>query len=504
MNFKSMLGATAVALLFVLVYPASLVGQERTAREDHARALRYRFIDLGTFGGPNSFTNGSSVVINESGTVVGAADTDIPCPYLPDFLISPAFKWEEGVMTQLPRLPGGCGGFPIAINSQGVIVGGADNGQFDPLTGQPEIHAVVWKDDQIIDLGTFGGANSLATNINDQGQVAGFAQNSIPDFTFFEGNFSASPTQWRAFLWEKGQMRDLGTLGGPDSGTAGALAQNERGQVTGVSYTNSDVNPSTGEPTRHVFLENRNQMRDLGTLGGTFADARTINNRGEIVGRSSLPDDSAFHPFLYTHGTMKDLGTLGGSFGVAGWINDASVAIGASTTSGDAALRGFVWKKGVMSSIEPLAGDTCSDAFMLNNRGQVIGPSYESCDLQIARGYLWDNGVSIDLNTFVPAGSDVQLADPLFINDRGMMSVTGFLPNGNQHAIVLIPCDDNQMDGCIESSSSKNRLPVRPQMIGSASQMAALRNMSPVKIFAGIQSRQLSPRHISRPWKPRD
>jgi len=281
---------------------------------------RYRFIDLGTFGGPNSFTNGSSVVINDKGTVVGEADTGIPCPYLPEFPISPAFKWERGVMTELPRLPGGCGGFPIAINSKGTIVGSADNGVFDPLTDGPEIRAVIWKEGQILDLGTFGGANSLATNISDRGQVAGIAQNDVPDLFPFGDVVSSSPTQWHAFLWERGAMHDLGTLGGPHSGTAGALALNERGQVTGVSYTNFDVSPTTGEPTLNVFLWNRNRLQRLGTLGGAFADARTINERGQIVGFTTPAGDDS-HPFLWDHGSMRDLGTLGGSFGVAGWIN---------------------------------------------------------------------------------------------------------------------------------------------------------------------------------------
>src|SRR5262249_48210080 len=115
MKSKALARLTGIGLFIVLASPVSFGAQERTANEHPTSVVRYRFIDLGTFGGPNSFTNGSSVVINESGTVVGAADTDIPCPYFPDFLISPAFKWKKGVMTPLPRLPGGCGGFPIAI-----------------------------------------------------------------------------------------------------------------------------------------------------------------------------------------------------------------------------------------------------------------------------------------------------------------------------------------------------------------------------------------------------
>lgn len=43
----------------------------------------------------------------------------------------------------------------------------------------------------------------------------------------------------------------------------------------------------------------RFSIRDLGTLGGTFSDALAINDRGQIMGRSSLSGDSEFRPFLW-------------------------------------------------------------------------------------------------------------------------------------------------------------------------------------------------------------
>jgi probable HAF family extracellular repeat protein len=40
--------------------------------------------------------------------------------------------------------------------------------------------------------------------------------------------------------------------------------------------------------------------------------ALAINNRGQIVGESDLPGDTATHAFLWQNGVMTDLGTLPG------------------------------------------------------------------------------------------------------------------------------------------------------------------------------------------------
>jgi hypothetical protein len=52
----------------------------------------------------------------------------------------------------------------------------------------------------------------------------------------------------------------------------------------------------------------------------------------------------------------------------------------------------------------------------------------------------------VDLATLVLPGSNITVNDAVFINDRGEIAGTGVLPNGNQHAVLLIPCDENHGD----------------------------------------------------------
>ena len=56
----------------------------------------------------------------------------------------------------------------------------------------------------------------------------------------------------------------------------------------------------------------------------------------------------------------------------------------------------------------------------------------------------------VDLNTLIPPGSDLHLEFPETINDRGEIAGSGSDSNGNEHAFLLIPCDENHpdVDGC--------------------------------------------------------
>ena len=75
---------------------------------------------------------------------------------------------------------------------------------------------------------------------------------------------------------------------------------------------------------------------DLGTLGGNYSEALAINDRGQVVGRSTTASGD-WNAFLWTaKGGMVDLGTLGGNYGLAHAINNQGQIIGDSRNAANA------------------------------------------------------------------------------------------------------------------------------------------------------------------------
>ncbi|MFZ0796566.1 MAG: hypothetical protein WCA13_12180 [Terriglobales bacterium] len=500
MNSKTWTRLIAMTSLAALAIPVQLAAQDK--QQPQHKFHHYQFIDVGTFGGPNSYINpafsfGSHSQINRRGVAAGGSGTSIPTTATSDPLIcggldgtvpfvNHAFVWQEGNVTDLGALAGAdnCS-VATSINARGEITGLSENGLIDPAVGVKQIRGVLWKDGQIRDLGTLGGNGSSAAAINSRGQVVGFAFNAIPDplsYIYFGLAGSTTGTQTRAYLWENGVMQDLGTLGGPD---AAAGFVNERGQVAGLSYTNSTVNPVTGLPTIHPFVWTReNGMRDLGSLGGTLGSVNCacggFNNRGQLVGLSDLAGDQIAHPFLWDGEKLIDLftDTIGATPNSADDINDAGEIVGnASFPNG--ASDAYLWKNGMATDLGTLDGDCYSEAFAINSRGQVVGQSY-SCATGTERTFLWESGSMIDLNTFVPPSSGVQLIEAYAINERGEIGGDGNPPgcvNPNDaacgHAFLLIPCDENHpgIEGCdysmVDASAATSSRPTRREVPGN-------------------------------------
>jgi probable HAF family extracellular repeat protein len=449
---------TALTLFAALVLPGQLAAQQHT---------QYKLIDLGTPGGPNSYPTPAGPGIrflNDAGVVAGWGDTTAPDPtcFGNDglCLLTHTFRWKNGTLTDLGALPGTNSSAAVAINAAGWILGASENGLTDPISGFPEVRAVLWKHDQPIDLGALGNTVFPQT-LNNVGQAIGGYEDAIPDpFSLF-----GLPTQTRAFLWQKGVTQDIGTLGGPD---AFAFSINERGQVAGMSYTNAVPNKTTGMPTLEPFLWQDGKMISLGTLGGTMGGTGSqgsimINNRDQIIGTSNLAGDQFFHAFLWENGVMSDLRTLGGPTSTALWINEAGEIVGEADISdvqdpnGSFPHHAFLWRDGNMRDLGTLS--FTSHAESINNKGQVVGRSRIECEICVLQhAFLWqDGGPMLDLNTLIPTGSNFQLIDAYNINDRGEILVQA-LPLGEQpmegvqlgHLALLVPCESG--DSCSDSS----------------------------------------------------
>jgi probable HAF family extracellular repeat protein len=411
----------------------------RHARARPASANPYRLIELPTLGGPQADASGfPSQILSANGLVTGNADTATPDPYGAaeqggsDGYVAHAFAWRDGTITDLGALPPAADNSSASsgINARGDVAGGSDTGTIDPLTGSIATHAVLWRDGTMTDLGTLGGAESSANDINNADQVVGFSSNTVPDPYSMVG----LGTQTRAFLWQHGTMTDLGTLGGSD---AFAFVINNAGQVAGASYTNSTPNPTTGMPTMDPFLWQDGRMIDLGSLGGTHSEVSWINNRGQVVGFSDMPGDQTLHPFFWNGTKMIDLGTLGGDNGQASWVNDAGDVVGTADIAGSQAHHGFLYENGRISDLAPVGGAPCSNAYHIDDLGEVVGNATNCHDYALS-AILWKHGTAIDLNALI-APSQLRLVEADSINDAGVIEGLGRLPNGDRREFILIP-----------------------------------------------------------------
>jgi probable HAF family extracellular repeat protein len=275
------------------------------------------------------------------------------------------------------------------------------------------------------DLGTpTGYLVSGATGVNDFGQVVGYT----------DGQYQSQ----YAYYWEDGVWTYLGTLSGPGLEWSVASDINNDGQIAGYSFT-------LGPGSEHrAWMWEDDVFTDLGDLGGDAASAGTINELGQIVGWAQTGDPGyVTHAFVWEAGIMTDLGTLPGDDGsAAADINEVGQICGSSshpvppyfTTS-----MAVLWEDDTITELGLLPGYVKSTASGINDNGQVIGNLYTSLSGGSTTPFLWEDGVMIDLNSAIPAGSDWILKSASDINNDGQIVCWGQAPNGQYHGCLLTP-----------------------------------------------------------------
>lgn len=386
------------ALLLAMAIPDRMIAQEDSVRHEPERR-HYKIIDLGTLGGAG--TNSSAFQLNQAGWVAGSSNLVSGGP-------QHAFLWYgRGPLKDLGTLEGaacpGCNSAADGPNTSGEAAVGSETSILDPNgedfceygTGH-QCLAAVWKNGKLRALSNLpGGNNANAFNLNDGGQVIGFAENGIADSCLDQGTHQV--IQFEAVLWEpNGHVRELQPLPGDTVGFAFGI--NNSGQVVGASglCSNTAIPPNPASP--HAVLWDRDGTpHDLGNLGGATNAASAINNRGEVDGAAS-DSNGIVHAFVWTkEAGMQDFGAF----------------------------------PGAVATIAP-----CCNT--INDNGEVVGFAIDPDGS--SRALVWEGKVPVDLNTLIRKNSPWYLQAAESVNNSGEIAGIGVI-NGATHAFVAIPRD---------------------------------------------------------------
>jgi probable HAF family extracellular repeat protein len=247
--------------------------------------------------------------------------------------------YDNGVITRLPNEWG-----LVCINNRGDIACNIG------------LSAFIYEGGVLTNIGALmsGYYSTGVHHINDLGQVAFSA--SLP------GSGFEIP-----FVYSQGGVTQIGT--GPFSSCASCINNN----VVAVG----DRSGGLGQGVAMTWPETAPDGTRF--LGPVFWGAATgINNANQVVGQYGWDDRwNLDHAFLCTGGVLTDLGTLGGTYSRANSVNDLGQVVGTALIS-DApwAERAFLYDDGTMYDLNnlilPGLGFVLADAMDINSAGEIL------------------------------------------------------------------------------------------------------------------------------------
>lgn len=330
----------------------------------------------------------------------------------------PSMAQSYQVLTLDSLSLGGSMSMATGVNNAGQVVGVSSDAAGNSIP-------VIWNGATPTVL---AGGSGVAQAINNNGQVAGFL-------------FSSSGLASSAVVWNSGVPTTLDPLSGGSATYAYGI--NDAGQVAGQSDT-------TGGSMPAVIWNGTTPTSLGGASSGLIpfpASAFGINSAGQAVGMSSASNADVAHATVWNGTTPTLLAAINGSDthgSVAMSINDAGQAAGYYADTQDV-YHAAIWSNGVATELAGLNG-LSGRAFSINNHGQVVGSidAGDTNSIGLAAA-LWDasTGAVIDLNSYLSAsqiGAGIVLIMADGISDGGF--IVGQYYNtltGDSGAFKLLP-----------------------------------------------------------------
>ena len=140
---------------------------------------------------------------------------------------------------------------------------------------------------------------------------------------------------------------------------------------------------------------------DLGTLGGSYSQATSINGAGSIAGAAWVPGNIGSHATVWDTSSASDLTPgLPGVSSQAYAINNFGLVAGQSVVQlggSNWAWRATIWNGTSATVLGTLPGTTHTDAWGINDAGQVAGRSIVDPFSGHYHATLWNGSTPTDL-----------------------------------------------------------------------------------------------------------
>jgi probable HAF family extracellular repeat protein len=332
-----------------------------------------------------------------------AADYDYIDLYEPAALVSD-YTYETRLNPQPNRAMG--------INDDGTVVGYL-KGKF-PSSVSVQTRVLTWDlnaGGAATHLGLMGSNNNAAYayGISENGQIAGAIR------------YRVGSQMWKSFTYDTttGTQTNLASEitypthvaldindSGQSVGWMSSLVTTYEERATTAFITNADgtISPITGASVG--IYENRVY------LNNSLANA--INNAGLVTGYTTV--DGNYQAFLYNSSTedFTTLGTLGGGLTSVGTdVNELGVVVGYATRA-DGVERAFLAFGGTMVDLGALGGEGTSQAYGMNDKGDIVGTSN-------GHAFIYTNGQMVDLNDYIDPSLGMTLVSAYGINNMGQI-----------------------------------------------------------------------------------